>query len=131
MKTNLIVCRNLILSFIKWFAGFFEDQHGSGSSKRIVLYAMTILLFKVSNDILSVLKSGMELSTNMYLLLVFLLSVIFILLLVLLGVIAKEFFLKYGIPLINSKTNTETNLKEETQVKTEEVTVQDPNVPTQ
>jgi len=122
---------NVILSSIKWLAGTFEDQHGSASSKRVVLYIMTILLFKVSDNILDVLKRGTELTTNMYLLLVFLLSIIFILLLVLLGVIAKEFFMKYGIPLISSKTNTETNLKEETQVKTEEVIVQDPNAPPQ
>ena len=116
-KTSFVV----LLSFIKWFAGFFEDQHGSGSSKRIALFVNTLCLYQQNQYSMQV---GARI--NFYILMV-----LFVIELVLLGVIAKEFFLKYGIPLISSKTSTETNLKEETQIKNEEVVVQDPNLPVQ
>jgi hypothetical protein len=36
------------MKFYKWFAGFFEDQKGSASSKRAVLYwAMSLLTYMV------------------------------------------------------------------------------------
>ena len=40
-------------SLIKWFAGFFEDQAGSASSKRLVLY---ICLFELHSIVRHVLN---------------------------------------------------------------------------
>ena len=95
----------LILKFLKWAGGALEDQGGFVSSKRIGLYIMLFLLYKLVDKVLIMTV----ISTNLYLLLVFILSVILILSLVFLGVIAKEFFLKYGIPLLNKSDNIPTN----------------------
>lgn len=34
-------------NFLKWFAGFFEDQTGSASSKRLVLYIACFFFYMI------------------------------------------------------------------------------------
>ena len=96
---------NLILKFLKWIGGAFEDQEGSVSSKRLGMYIILFFLYKIIDNVLIMTV----ISSNQYFLLIFILSILLILSLVLLGVIAKEFFLKYGIPLLNKSDNIPTN----------------------
>lgn len=37
-------------TFIKWFAGFWEDQAGSASSKRATLYICLFFLWRIVED---------------------------------------------------------------------------------
>jgi hypothetical protein len=37
-------------NFIKWFAGFFEDQVGSASSKRATLYICLFFLWRITEN---------------------------------------------------------------------------------
>jgi hypothetical protein len=40
-------------NFLKWFAGFFEDQQGTASSKRAVLYFCCFFMFLIVNGSLN------------------------------------------------------------------------------
>jgi len=47
--------------FIKWFAGFFEDQKGAASSKRAVLYwAMALVTYMVAKSVSGESTMNME-----------------------------------------------------------------------
>jgi len=48
-------------ALIKWFAGFFEDQKGSASSKRAVLYwAMGLVTYMVVKNATTEIAMNME-----------------------------------------------------------------------
>ena len=87
----------LILKFLKWIGGALEDQGGSVSSKRIWGLVILLLLSKVIDKVMVM----QDIPMNKYLLIAMLIGVLFVLALVVLGVVAKEFFLKHGIPMLN------------------------------
>ena len=102
---------DLIIKFLKWVGSAIEDQGGSVSSKRIGMFLIIILLFRITDKVLVM----SVIPTNLYLLLTYIIGVALILALVFLGVIAKEFFLKYGIPLLNKPDKSITENTETTE----------------
>lgn len=41
-----------MIKLFNWFGGFFEDQKGSASSKRAILYFLVFILFRLSEAII-------------------------------------------------------------------------------
>lgn len=84
---------------IKWFAGFFEDQSGSGSSKRIALY---VCLWYLKIMITGSLESKPIDQT--------LLAAIVLVILFCLGAITSEFFKDVTMfKKVETKTTEETS----------------------
>ena len=71
------------MKFFKWFAGFFEDQKGSASSKRMTLYGSMYFMYMMVKASLE----GVKVDFN-------LLIVVSGIILVCLGVVTAEFFNK-------------------------------------
>jgi hypothetical protein len=80
-------------NFIKWFAGFFEDQVGSASSKRATLYICLFFLWRIIENGLE----GKKLADSDVL--YFVVGII----LFCLGAITSEFF-KGKLPFSNNET---------------------------
>jgi hypothetical protein len=89
------------MKFIKWLAGFFEDQGDSASSKRLVLYIFTYIFWmQVKADI-----AGAEIDPQ-------LLYATIGVILFCIGAITAEFF--NGLKTTNTKTTTTETEKKET-----------------
>jgi hypothetical protein len=72
------------MRFFRWFAGFFEDQKGSASSKRGTLYYCLFLLYMLT-------KGSLEGSNIDHMLLFGIIGLI----LFLVGAVTSEFFNKF------------------------------------
>ena len=82
-------------TFFKWFSGFFEDQKGSASSKRAVLYwAMSLVTYMVVKNATTEAILNMELFWGLIGLVV-----------VGLGMSTSEFF--KNLPIKNNKNGDE------------------------
>lgn len=92
---------------IRWFAGFFEDQKGSGSSKRIYLY-ITIIFLKL------LINQAPIITEHSYQAYQMALWVVGAITLFLLGAITSEFFAKNTIPIISKTASSSTETKTET-----------------
>lgn len=80
-------------TFIKWFAGFFEDKVGTASSKRLILYwAMFLLTYMTTKGM-----NGIPVNMEMY-------WTITGLILAGLGMVTSEFFKTK--PFINASNQT-------------------------
>lgn len=79
---------------IKWFAAFFEDQTGSGSSKRLIAYIAMFYLYIIIKGNLE----GKEVTQEV------LFAVVFIILFSI-GAITSEFF--KDVSMFKTKTTTE------------------------
>lgn len=73
-----------------WFAGFFEDQRGGGSSKRAFLYILTPIWYGLAKN--------PNIDPNF--LWAFLLLTLFSL-----GAITSEWFKDFKLPFLNNETN--------------------------
>lgn len=92
---------NAIVSIAKWFAGFLEDQKGgSGSSKRLALYAAMLMMWKLVNS-----AAANKIDDNHYQAFQMSLWLVGSVILFSIGAITSEFFKdnKYPIKLEDTK----------------------------
>jgi len=89
---KLIFKLNIMKTLFKWFAGFFEDQKGSASSKRGTLYiVLGFFYMQVKASVAGTLPNG---EMNKYILYG---TIVFLLFLT--GAITSEFFNKINLPI--------------------------------